>query len=218
MRPSDSFIFQNLPTTQASLCNSILKCYCIYAHFETASNGVRVIEPVPDLQFTLAFFDSATQRHLAQLKYRIWKSDSDFIDLSMNIGNYCNNCPQIVALCLHVFRPRYLQITENRIFGASRLIIDLFNHKPMIDTLILWYSYRTVPDIPGHLSSVTVTHRYMENNHDANRFSKKAVRPARQHLFFYETSRTNIIGTRQMKLFFGIYFDVSFVISLCLHV
>ena len=200
-RSSDSSIFQNLTPKHHSLCNWILKYYGMYVDFQTASKGVRVIEPVADLLFPVGFFDTATQGHLGRVKYRISRTHSHFIDLCIGIEDCCNNCPQIIALWLCVFRPRYLQITEIRIFGASRLIIHWFNHKSMIHTLLLWYWYRTVPDILAHLSSVTLTHRYMENNHDADRLSKKAVRRARQHLFFYETGRTNIIGTGQMKLF-----------------
>jgi len=200
-RCRNSSIFQNVTPNHHSLCNWILKCYGMYGDFHTASKGVTVIEPLTDLLFPVGFFDDAAQGHLGGVRCHIWRTQSHFIDLWIGIENCSNNCAEIIALCLCLFWARYLHITDIRIFGDSRVIIDWFNHKSMIHTLLLQHWCRTIRDILPHFSCVTVSHTYRENNEDAERLSKKAFGGPRGHLFFYETRGTTIIRTGQMKLF-----------------
>jgi len=166
-----------------------------------ALNRKRMIEPLSDLLYPIAFFDGAAQGSTGGVGCRFWISPVHFFDLWMGLEQCTNNCSEIIALWVCLYWGKVLGITDLRIRGNSKVIIDWYNHKAVIHSIILQPWCRSIQHINKHFTNVSVQHLYRELNEDADSLSKRGIGGQTGILHFEELQGSTIIRSGHNQIF-----------------
>jgi len=161
--------------------------------------------PLRDWHYPVGFFDGAAQGHLCGAGCRIWINQHHYYNLWMSLEDCTNNCSEIIALWLCLHWAKQLGITDIRIMGDSKVVIDWFNHTADLHSILLLHWCRTIRTIQSHFSCVTVQHTYRENNMIADRLSKRGLGGQVGLLQFEELMGTTVIRRGHIMLFWSIW-------------
>lgn len=158
-RCRNATVFRSQVYNVQFICNWILGLYALHKGDTSDSfHRKRLIEPLSDLLYPIAFFDGAAQGLSGGVGCRFWITLDHHYDLWMGLEQCTNNCSEIIALWVSLYWAKVLGITDLRIRGDSMVIIDWFNHKAEIHSILLQPWCRSIQQVIKHFTSVSVQH------------------------------------------------------------
>lgn len=119
----------------------------------------------------------------------------------MGIEESINNFFELVAVWTCLFWANQLGISDIRIFGDSRFVIDWLNLKADLHSIYLQHWCFRINELLSLFTSTNFRHIFHENNMDADRLSKRGLGCEMGILHFEELSSSSVIKTDQIQIF-----------------
>jgi len=149
----------------------------------------------------IGFFDGVATYVNSGIGIVIKHSTSHCHRGDMAIGTGSNTRAELLALWGLMFLSHYLNLQDVIIAGDSKVVVDWFNGKAILNVLILQAWKQRIEDLRSMFTSIKAFHIHPAYNSQADKLSKTGLNSEFGVLFVDEFEEESRISSRSLTLF-----------------